>query len=111
MGFSSASLFPAGKREPVSQGGTGRVIDHLMRIITQGTGIFKDKEDKQDYEGIPDKFRYNKNDTIANPHDLPRIETRLPPPHIYIYIYNVMFGSLFFINFNMRKYWIIEYLN
>ena len=40
VGFSSASLFPARKREAITQGGT-REIDHLMWRITSGTDIIK----------------------------------------------------------------------
>ena len=45
VGFSSASLFYAGKREAVTQGGT-REIDHWTRRRTQGHGTVKCWEDK-----------------------------------------------------------------
>ena len=40
-------LFPVRKWEAATQGGTRR-IDHPMRRKTQGAGIVKDREDKQD---------------------------------------------------------------
>ena len=55
LNFSSASLFPARKREPVIQGGT-RGIDPLTRRRTQGDGIVKGWEDKRDRGRIPDTF-------------------------------------------------------
>ena len=55
MGFCSASLFPARKREAVTQGGTRR-IDHLTGRKTQGAGIAKGWEDKRDRGRIPDTF-------------------------------------------------------
>ena len=56
--FSSASLFPARKREDVTQGGTmePRGIDNLTRRKTQGAGIVKGWEDKRDRGAIPDMF-------------------------------------------------------
>ena len=44
VGFSSASLFPARKREAVTQGRT-RGIDHPTRRITLRASIIKDWED------------------------------------------------------------------
>ena len=44
VGFSSVSLYPARKREAVTQGGT-REIDHPMRRKTQRAGIAKGWED------------------------------------------------------------------
>ena len=55
VGFSSASIFPARKREAVNQNGT-RGMDHLMRRRTPGAGIGKDWEDKRDHGRIPDAF-------------------------------------------------------
>ena len=45
VGFSLVSLFPAKKREVVTQGGT-RGIDHPMRRKIQGANIAKGWEDK-----------------------------------------------------------------
>ena len=55
VGFSSAFLFPARKREAVTEGGTRR-IDHLTWRRSQRAGIVKDWEEKRDGERIPDKF-------------------------------------------------------
>ena len=58
VGFSSASLFPAGKWEAVTQGGTmepWRGIEHLTRKRrTKEAGIVKGWEEKQDRGRIPD---------------------------------------------------------
>ena len=55
VGFSSASLFPARRREAVTQDGI-RGIDHSTRRRTQGAGIVKGWEDKRDRGRIPDTF-------------------------------------------------------
>ena len=48
VGFSSSSLFPARKRNAVTQGVT-RGIDHQTQRRTQGAGIVKGWEDKRGY--------------------------------------------------------------
>ena len=53
VNFRSAFLFPERKQEAVTQGGT-RGIDHLMCRRTQGAGIVKDWEDKQNCSRILD---------------------------------------------------------
>ena len=55
VGFSSASLFPAKKREAVTQGGT-RGIDHPTWRKPQGAGIVKGLENKRDSGSIADTF-------------------------------------------------------
>ena len=57
-GFSSASLFPAKKRDAVTHGGTMEPggIDHLTRRKTLGAGIVKGWEDKRDRGRLPDTF-------------------------------------------------------
>ena len=54
LGFSLTSLFPTRKRKAVTQGGR-KGIDQLMQR-TQGAGIVKGWEDKQDQGCIPDTF-------------------------------------------------------
>ena len=58
FGFTLASLFPARKREAVTLGWNHLItgIDHLTRKRTQGAGIVKGWEDKQDRGRIPDTF-------------------------------------------------------
>ena len=46
VSFGSVSLFPARKREAVTQGGT-RGVNQLTQRRTQGTGIVKGWEDKR----------------------------------------------------------------
>ena len=53
--LSSASLFPKRKWEAVTKGGT-RGKDHPMWRITQGAGIVKGWEVKQDHRYISDTF-------------------------------------------------------
>ena len=55
VGISLASLFPARKREAITQGGT-RGIDHPTRRRTQVAGIVRGWEDKRDHVRIPDTF-------------------------------------------------------
>ena len=55
VGFSSASLFPARKREAVSQGGPG-IGDPTWRK-TQGAGTVKGYEYKRDRGCIPDRIK------------------------------------------------------
>ena len=55
VGFSSASLFPARKREALTQGGT-RGIDHLTQRRNQEAGVVKGWEDKRDSGSIQDTF-------------------------------------------------------
>ena len=55
VGFSSASLFLTRKWEVVTQGGT-RGIDHPTWRRTQGVGIIKGWEDKQDCGCISHTF-------------------------------------------------------
>ena len=52
VSFSSAFLFPARKREAVTQVGT-RGIDYFIRRRTEGAGIDKGWEDKRDRGPIP----------------------------------------------------------
>ena len=42
------------------------MMDHPTRRITQGVGIVKGWEGKQDHKRIPDTFTYNKNYTILD---------------------------------------------
>ena len=55
VGFSSVYLFPARKREAVTQGRT-REIDHPPQKRTQGTDTVKGWKEKRDRGHIPDKF-------------------------------------------------------
>ena len=55
VGFSSVSLFPAKKREEVTQDGT-RGIDNSTRRRTQGASTVKVWEDKGVRGCIPDTF-------------------------------------------------------
>ena len=55
VGFSSVSLFPARKREEVTQGGT-REKNHPTWRKTKGAGIVKAWEDKRDRGRISDTF-------------------------------------------------------
>ena len=55
VGFSSASLFPARKRDVITQGGD-RGIDHSMRRKTQGDGTVKGWEGKRDRRCVPGRF-------------------------------------------------------
>ena len=57
VGFSSASIFPAKKREAFTQGGTMKPGDRPPDAEeTQGAGIVKGWEDKLDLGRIPDTF-------------------------------------------------------
>ena len=79
VGFSSASLLTARKREAVIQGGT-RVVDQLTRRRTQGAGNVKRWEDMGDHGCIQDTFTQNKNDTNAEPLDPQQTSQDSPHP-------------------------------
>ena len=64
--FSSASIFPARKRETITQGGTNG-IHNPTRKRTQGAGIVKDWKEKRDRRRISDTFRSNRNNTNVDP--------------------------------------------
>ena len=74
--FSSASLFPARKREAVTQGGT-MVTDHLTRRRNQGAGRAKGWEDK--------------NDTRAGPLTLQQLNPHSPHPIVWLYLIIIEF--------------------
>ena len=62
------------------------MIGHPTRMITQGAGIVKGWEAKEDQECIPYTFKYNKNDTTEDPLASPQMNLNSPYPKYYIYI-------------------------
>ena len=56
MGFTSASLFPVRKRDEVTQDETRGLIEYPTRRRTQGAGIIKGWNGKEDRWRIPDTF-------------------------------------------------------
>ena len=82
VGFTSASLFLARKREAVTQGGT-RGIDYPTRMKTQGTR-YRQMLGGEARPRMQSRYIHVKQEHERRRPDPPTIEPRLLPSHIYI---------------------------